>query len=361
MRPLRDLRHRTLRPLLVTSPVARSPVARSPVARSSGVRSRRAGSLLLPLVWTGAIGVLSGCAGGARNGRVLVDGWKSLERFVDAEGPSAAPPQRPPPSGPPPSLPLPPPAPLGEFRTQEGVPLFVENVEVGRLTRDDWRQFNEAWLLFLRKDKGWEPARDAWLARGGAAPYVLAENLLRYFISATAYGTRQEIARIAVNAKAVGAPAVGYFANFLVLESWPLKEPAKVRGPDGNVRVVTEWRNDDVTRQQLAIILSAIGPIAVPRLASPPFLRAAQVSERRYVMYALGRIGDDAAIAAIGTMQGSADWQDRGSAAKALGFALNLRKNGNARPYLDRALADPDGFVRKKAEEALSGKTKSEF
>ena len=28
---------------------------------------------------------------------------------------------------------------------------------------------------------------------------------------------------------------------------------------------------------------------------------------------------------------------------------------------LERAMADPDGFVRKKAEEALSGKTKSEF
>ena len=257
--------------------------------------------------------------------------------------------------------PRPPPAPLGEVRTQEGVPLFVENVEVGRLTRDDWRQFNEAWLLFVRKDKAWEPARDAWLARGGAAPYVLAENLLRYFISATAYGTRQEIARIAVNAKVVGAPAVGYFANFLVLESWPLKEPAKVRGPDGNVRTVTEWRNDDVTRQQLAIILSAVGPAAVPRLASPPFLRAPQPSARRYVMYALGRIGDDPAIAALGSMQGSADWQDRGSAAKSLGFALNLRKNPKARPYLERAMSDPDGFVRKKAEEALSGKTKSEF
>src|SRR5690606_33258269 len=133
-------------------------------------------------------------------------------------------------------------------------------------------------------------------------------------------------------------------------ESWPLKEPAKVRGPDGVVRVVTEWRNDDVTRQQLAIILSAIGPTAVSKLASAPFLRAPQPSARRYVLYALGRIGDDAAIAAIGSIQGSADWQDRGSAAKALGFALNLRKNPNARPYLERAMSDPDGFVRKKAE-----------
>lgn len=304
---------------------------------------------------------LAGCAGGARSGPVLVAGWKAVDRLLDAEGPSDAPARRPAPVGPAPALPLPPAAPIGEVRTPEGVPLFVENVEVGRLTRDDWRQFNEAWLLFVRKDKAWEPARDAWLARGGAAPYVLAENLLRYFISATAYGTRQEIARIAVNAKVVGAPAVGYFANFLVLESWPLKEPVKIRGSDGTVRTLSEWRNDDVTRQQLAIILSAIGPAAVSRLASAPFLRAPQPSARRYVMYALGRIGDDPSIAALGTMQGSADWQDRGSAAKALGFALNLRKNQNARPYLERAMADPDGFVRKKAEEALSGKTKSEF
>ena len=52
-------------------------------------------------------------------------------------------------------------------------------------------------------------------------------------------------------------------------------------------------------------------------------------------------------------------WQDRGAAAKGLGFAL--RKNPSARPLLQQALSDRDDFVRRKAQEGLDGKTRIEF
>ena len=239
-----------------------------------------------------------------------------------------------------------------------GKMVVVEDRDVGRLSDADFGEFNRAWVLFVRHDPGWPRARDAWLSRGGAAPYVLSENLLRYFGSATSFGGRAEIDRIAESARAAGEPAVGYFVNILVLDTWPLKEPVYVPVAGGGKREVRVWQNDDVTRQHLAIILSAIGAPAVPRLSAVG-LRAGSVSARRYAMYALGRIGTDPAVDAVAGMLGAPDWQDRGSAAKALGFAL--RENPRAKEPLTRAAADPDAFVRKKAQEALSGKTKSEF
>ena len=238
--------------------------------------------------------------------------------------------------------------------------ILVENRNVGRVTRAEFAEFNAAWDLFIRRDKGWKAARDAWLARGGAAPYVLAENLLRYFWSATAWGKREDIYRIADSARAAGEPAVGYFANVLALDEWPLKEPVTVQVQGGEPKVVRVWKNDDVTRQHLAIVLAGIGAPAVPRLTSAPVLRGPSVAARRYAMYALGSIGSDPAVDALGGMLSSApDWQDRASAAKALGFAL--KRNPRAKPLLEAAANDPDRFVKKKVEEALSGKGKSEF
>jgi hypothetical protein len=237
--------------------------------------------------------------------------------------------------------------------------ILVENRNVGRVTRAEFAEFNAAWDLFVRRDKGWKAARDAWLARGGAAPYVLAENLLRYFWSATAWGKREDIYRIADSARAAGEPAVGYFANVLALDEWPLKEPVTVQVQGGEPKVVRVWKNDDVTRQHLAIVLAGIGAPAVPRLASAPVLRGPSVASRRYAMYALGSIGTDAAVDALGGMLSAPDWQDRASAAKSLGFAL--KRKARAKPLLEGAASDPDPFVKKKVEEALAGKGKSEF
>ena len=75
--------------------------------------------------------------------------------------------------------------------------------------------------------------------------------------------------------------------------------------------------------------------------------------------YVLGAIGTDEAVGALVGLLGSGDWQDRGAAAKGLGFAL--QKNPAAREPLERALRDPDEFVRRKAEEGLAGRTKIEF
>ena len=277
-----------------------------------------------------------GCRGGARSGV-----------RVGANGPAASEASAREPSGR---------APSGDAGSRR---VIVENREVGVLSEAEFSEFKRAWVLFLDRAPGWPRARADWIARGGAAPYVLAENLLRYFWSATSYGGRPEIERVAENARAVGEPAVGYFASVLILDTWPLKEPVLVPDAAGGKREIRVWQNDDVTRQHLAIILSAIGAPAVPRLTSPACLHAASVSARRYVLYALGRIATDAAVDALAGMLTEPDWQDRGSAAKALGFALP--KNPRAKEPLTRAAADPDAFVRKKAQEALSGKTKSEF
>jgi len=340
-------------------------------------------SFLLALAAVG----LAGCRGGSRSGRFDLR-RDPVERFdpnapwvpplsaipvasARPTVPPAAPPSTPStapsrpaaaPSEPARTAPAAPAVPLAAAPVEGSTPIFVENREVGRLTPADFAEFNRIWALFVAKDKAWPAGRDAWIARGGAAPFVLSENLFRYFLSATAYGQRADIYRVAENARAAGEPAVGYFGNLLIRDTWPLHRPIVVKQADGTSREVREWTNDDITRQHLTIILAAIGEPSVPRLTTEPYIHAAIPSARHYVLAALGRIGTDAAVAAAAqTLATSADWQDRGYAAKALGFALNFKKNLKARAPLERALSDPDEFVRKKAKEGLDGKTKSEF
>ncbi len=337
-------------------------------------------SLLLALAALG----LAGCRGGSRSGRFDLR-RDPVERFdpaapwvprlsdipvaVPKAPPAFVPPTPGAPSGSPtapPAIPPPaptaPPAPLAAAPVEGSTPIYVENREVGRMTQADFAEFNRIWALFVAKDKTWAFARDGWIARGGAAPFVLSENLFRYFLSATAYGQRSDIYRVAESARAAGEPAVGYFGNLLIRETWPLHKPLVVTQADGTRKEVREWTNDDVTRQHLAIVLAAIGEPAVPRLASEPYLHSPIPSARHYVLAALGRIGTDSAVAAAAqTLSTSTDWQDRGYAAKALGFALNFKKNVRAKAPLEKALSDPDEFVRKKAKEGLDGKTKSEF
>jgi hypothetical protein len=294
------------------------------------------------------------CRTGARTGVKPAD-------LLPATRPAPeAPPSPPPlPAAPvaPPAPFVPPPAEAGA--SDDGVPLYVDGRDVGRLRREDWAAFNRAWALFVREDRSWPEARDAWLRRGGAAPYVLAENLLRYFWSATKRRYRTEVARVGREAALVGEPAVGYFANFLLLDSWPLKQPVRVKSSDGEERIVHEWENDDLTRRDLAIVLAAIGPPAVPKLSSEPFVRAKTPSARRYVLYALGRIATDTAVDAVASTLSDPSWQARGEATTALGLALP--KNPRARPALERAMQDPDPFVRKQAAKALAGKGTVDF
>lgn len=329
---------------------------------------------LLAVVAFASLGTL-GCRGGARSGRwsLVID---PLERF-DPHAPWVPPPgSAPVPSrlvataptpAPTPGTAAPsrapelPAVPLAARPVEGSTPIFVENREVGRLTPSDFAEFNRAWALFVHKDRLWPVARDAWVARGGAAPFVLAENLFKYFLSATAWGDRKDIYRIADGARAAGEASVGYFGNLLIRDTWPLHEPIVVRQADGTRKEYREWTNDDVTRQHLTIILAAIGDPAVARLSSEPYLHSPLPSARHYVLAALGRIGNDAAVDVVARVLTSSDWQDRGYAAKALGFALTYKKNERARAPLERALTDSDEFVRKKAKEGLDGKTKSEF
>ncbi len=239
-------------------------------------------------------------------------------------------------------------------------------VRASKMTPEEEARFRRAWSLFLTKDPRWPSERDAWLSYGGAAPYVLSENLFRYFWSASRLGKRAEVTRVAYEAAHVGEPAVAYFAEPLVTARWPLKEPLTVDvfNPDNPNKPLhktfTYFEIDDIARQQAAQVLAAIGAPAVPTLASRAVLSSAVPGARTYAAYALGAIATDDAVAALGRMvREGATWQDRGAAAKGLGFAIH--KNEAARAPLEAARQDPDPFVRRKAEEALEGKTKIEF
>lgn len=240
------------------------------------------------------------------------------------------------------------------------------SVPIEQLSDEDRDEFRRAWRLFVDHDPRWARARGDWLARGGAAPYLLAENLFRYFWSANSLLKNDEIARVGREAAFVGEPAVGYFADLLVLERWPLREATvtTVFNPDNATKplqgTVTHLGIDDVSRQNAARVLAAIGAPSVPTLASPRVLRAANASSRTYAVYALGRIGTDDAIRALaGVLRTATEWTERGAAAKALGFAL--QRAPAARAPLQEALNDPDPFVRKKAQEGLDGKSTLEF
>ena len=238
-------------------------------------------------------------------------------------------------------------------------------VEASQLTEEELAEFRRAWKYFLTDDPRWARARTDWLARGGAAPYVLAENLFRYFWSASTLMKKDEVLRVGREAAHVGEPAVGYFADLLLLERWPLREAktTPVFDPEtgkSKTITVTHLEIDDVSRQNAALVLAGIGGPAVATLSSAAVLERGPSSSRTYAAYALGRIGDEASVAALARMLSHApEWKDRGAAAKALGFAL--AKNPAARAPLEAALKDPDKFVRKKAQDALDGRSTLEF
>jgi len=233
-------------------------------------------------------------------------------------------------------------------------------------TQQDVEWYRQAWSRFVAEDPTWPSDRTRWLAKGDAAATLLSENLFRYFWRASKGRRRDLIGRVSNEAKFIGAPAVPYFTKALVTDRWPLKEPLTVEvfNPDNPNQPVkktfTHYDIDDVTRQHAAYVLASIGEPAVPTLASSSVLGSPVSSSRRYGAYALGAIGNDQAVQALGRMlRSSADWQDRGAAAKGLGFAL--RRNPAARPLLEQALRDADDFVRRKAKEGLEGKTRIEF
>ncbi len=242
----------------------------------------------------------------------------------------------------------------------------ARNVDVSSLSRLERQEIERAWQQFVTRSPLWPVTLRAIVQRGGAGPYVISENLFRHFFTASIYSKKSEIRRVAQSAALIGEPAVAYFAKPLVEDLVPLGKAVVANVPDPNDpkarirKTFHHFQIDDFTRRDAAMVLSKIGPPAVPTLASRELLHAARPSGRRYAAFALGKIADNAAVDALaGYMASSAHWQDRAAAAQALGAAL--RKNRAARPVLEQALQDPDEFVRKKADQALAGKTKLPF
>ena len=239
-------------------------------------------------------------------------------------------------------------------------------VAVADLTPVEREEITRAWQQFKTHSALWRISLHAIVERKGAGSYVLAENLFRHFFTASVYSNRAEIRRVAASVRVIGEPAVAYFAKPLVESLVPLGKPvvAEVTDPDKPDTKIKKtfhhFKIDDFTRRDAAWVLSQIGPPAVPTLSSDKLLRAAPPSGRRYAAMALGKIGDDAAVRALSRhLQTAQDWQDRAAAVKGLGEAM--KRNPAARAALERASEDPDAFVRKKADEALSGRTKLPF
>ncbi len=241
-------------------------------------------------------------------------------------------------------------------------------IKVGELTPAEIAQFRMAWNQFVTRQPIWRFSRDEWLSKGGAAPYVLSENLFRYFWSASLVRKENEIDRVAENAAVIGEPAVAYFAKCLVLDKWPLKSGSfttEITDPDDlNNKIkktFTHFEMDDETRRFAARVLAAIGEPAVPTLSSDKVLKEARPTSKRYAAYALGRIGTPTAVARLQVMMRSdPGWQERAAAATALGEAL--RNGADTRVALEEAAtSDPDEFVRKKAREALLGTQRMKF
>lgn len=229
-----------------------------------------------------------------------------------------------------------------------------------QLGADDRQIFADAWRHFLSKSPLWPSRRRLWLSRGEAAEQVLAENLFRYFWAMSFRGHAGEVARVADEARHVGAAAVPWFGRPLLMNSMPLREPLKVKVEDpddprkSTFQTIDHLDMDDTTRRDAATVLAAIGEPAVPLLARPDVLRTGRPGTRRQAARALGRIGGDQAVdALVGVLVAGADWTDRAAVVEGLGQAL---PHPRARAALEQALRDSDPFVRRKAEEALAGK-----
>ncbi len=240
------------------------------------------------------------------------------------------------------------------------------NVEVSKLSRAEMAEIERAWSQFLAGSPLWRISLHSIVERGGAGPYVLSENLFRYFFQASIHSKKGEVQRVARSAAIIGEPAVAYFAKPLVEDLVPLGKPVEAMVPDPNDpksrirKTFHHFQIDDFTRRDAAKVLVAIGEPAVPTLASAPLLTAARPSGRRYAAFALGKIGSPAAVEALARhYAATSDWQDRAAAVKALGAAL--KKSPEARAVLERATQDPDHFVREQADKALAGRSKLSF
>ncbi len=239
-------------------------------------------------------------------------------------------------------------------------------IRPSELSAQERQRLSRAWNQFLQRSPMWRMSLRSIVADGGAGPYILSENLFRYFFQASIHSQKAEVRRVAQSVRQIGEPAVAYFAKPLVTDLVPLGKEVVVEVPDPDdpksriKKKMSHFQIDDYTRRDAASVLAEIGAPAVPTLASRELLYDARPSGRRYAAFALGKIGNEQAISALtGLLANAPDWQDRAAAAKALGAAL--KKSPAPRAALERGTQDPDPFVRRKAEEALAGKSKLPF
>jgi len=208
--------------------------------------------------------------------------------------------------------------------------------KVPRPTKAEVRDFRRIWEFYRKGDPRWPLERDRFKVRSDAAGYLLAGNLLRYYMRVNAVRTRaaRELASVKSEIEAVGEPCVPTLVTMLVLDRIKL-----ARG--------RYFYTDDITRQDCLEMLEGIGSAAVPELLETLRRPDLGVKGRRLTALALGGTGDPRALAPlVRLLESDPSWEVRADAASALG-ALGDPK---ALEPLGKAVrGDPDPAVVKRA------------
>jgi len=207
---------------------------------------------------------------------------------------------------------------------------------VPRPTQAEGREFKRIWELYRQGDRRWPLERDRFKVRSDAAGYLLAANLLRYYMRVNAVRTHaaRELASVKREIEAVGAPCVPPLVNLLVLDRIKL---AKGR----------YFYTDDITRQDCLEMLEEIGPAAVPELLATLRRKDLGVKGRRLTALALGGTGDPRALAPlVRLLESDPSWEVRADAASGLGALGDPRAIA---PLTKAVRGDPDPAVVKRA------------
>ncbi len=190
-----------------------------------------------------------------------------------------------------------------------------------------WKQkIDKWWGYYMAGDTGWPEARKEWLALGGDAPMILAENLLRAYVFAFDAGSRVDVNRARV--------------ELIDLKAYSL--PMLVLG-------VSRGLGDSVVRNQCTDLIGAMGDDGVPEIAKA--WDDANAKGKWELVRALRKIHTPATVPMLSKVATSGEsFEPRIDAIQGLGEL----KDPRGYPAVIRCLADSDRSVRKFAAHFVS-------